>query len=474
MAVRVAGKPLGAGGLSCSPMRILLWHGYLLRGSGSNIYKANVVRAWRALGHDVLLLCQERNVEGLDFVDGHGDFAPDNSSFDVSTTGNERGTGSVTLVRPAIGSLLPVYVYDEYEGFTAKRYVDLTEDELQRYVDANVAAMKTGIERLRPEAIFTSHEVMGPYIALRAGEPYVAQLHGSALEYAVKEQERYLPYAIEGLNGAAAVTGGSEYMIEAASAVVPGWRDRAEVVNPGCDVDLFRPLPARANDPPIVGYVGKFIVQKGVHNLLAALPLIATEPVRAVIVGFGDLDDDLRALWDAVQRGDSAGVARVARDAYKGPLEHVLDLSASGVLVDDYFERARNVALEFTGRLDHGPLSRVLPSFDVLVVPSVLPEAFGMVAAEAAACGVLPVVPGHSGIGEAGTALERALDHPGLLVYPPGRPIEGIAARVSAILDLGQDERASLAARAVALAHERWAWSKVAASLLEVAANAAR
>jgi glycosyltransferase involved in cell wall biosynthesis len=455
-------------------MRILLWHGYLLRGSGSNIYKANVVRAWRALGHDVLLLCQERTVEGLDFIDGHGDFALDNSAFDMSPTGNERGIGSVTLARPAIGSVLPVYVYDEYEGFTAKRYVDLTEDELHRYVDANVAAMKTAIERFRPEAIFTSHEVMGPYIALRAGAPYVAQLHGSALEYAVKEQKRYVPYANEGLNGAAAVIGGSEYMIDAASAVVPGWRDRAFVVNPGCDVELFRPTPARANDPPIVGYVGKFIVQKGVHNLLAALPLIATDPIRAVIVGFGDLDADLKALWAAVQRGDAAGVERVARDAYKGPLEHVLELTASGALADDYFERARNIALEFTGRLDHGPLSLVLPSFDVLVVPSILPEAFGMVAAEAAACGVLPIVPGHSGIGEVGAALEKVLDRPGLLVYPPGAPIEGIAARVSAVLDLGRDERASLAGRAVALAHERWAWSTVATSLLEVAANPAR
>lgn len=455
-------------------MRVLLWHGYLLRGSGSNIYKANVVRAWRALRHDVLLLCQERSVEGLDFIDGHGDFAPDNSSFEVSPTGAVRGPGSVTLVRPAIGSLLPVYVYDEYEGFTAKRYVDLTDDELQRYVHANVTAMETAIELFRPEAIFTSHEVMGPYIALRAGSSYVAQLHGSALEYAVKEQERYLPYAIEGLNGAAAVTGGSEYMIEAAGAIVPGWRGRAFVVNPGCDVELFRPPPARANDPPIVGYVGKFIVQKGVHNLLAALPLIATDSLRAVIVGFGDLDADLRALWDAVQRADAAGIERVARDAYKGPLEHVLDLAASGVLVDDYFARARNVALEFTGRLDHGPLSLVLPSFDVLVVPSILPEAFGMVAAEAAACGVLPIVPGHSGIGEVGLALEEALDRPGLLVYPPAEPIEGIAARVSAVLDLPPGERASLAAGAVALAHERWAWSTVATGLLEVAAHPSR
>ena len=59
-------------------MRILYWHGYLLSGSGSNVVTANVARTWRRAGHDVLLLCQERKPELLDFVDRSGDFARDN------------------------------------------------------------------------------------------------------------------------------------------------------------------------------------------------------------------------------------------------------------------------------------------------------------------------------------------------------------------------------------------------------------
>jgi glycosyltransferase involved in cell wall biosynthesis len=453
-------------------MRVLLWHGYLLRGSGSNIYKANVARAWRAQGHDVVLMCQERSIDELDFIDARGDFAPDNSSFNVTQTGIPAGAGSVTLLRPDIGKVLPVYVYDKYEGFTAKRYVNLTEEELRHYVEANVAAQRSAVRAFRPDAIFTSHEVMGPYIALRAGAPYVAQLHGSALEYAVKEQERYVSYAAEGLAGAVAVTGGSYYMVEAASEVIPGWRERAVVVNPGCDVDLFRPSGTLPNDPPVVGYVGKFITQKGVHNLLCALPMIAKSPLRAVIVGFGELESLLHGLWDALRRGDRAAVERIATGAPKGPLQHVLDMFTSP-LPPDYLEQSGNVDLDFPGRLDHGPLAKLLPSFDVLVVPSILPEAFGMVGAEAAACGVLPVVPGHSGIGEVGAMLEEALARPGLLTYDPRDPIGGIAARVSAILELPHEERAALSEGAVAHARERWAWTRVATDLLRVATTAA-
>ena len=34
-------------------MRILIFHGYLLRGTGSNIYNASLVRALARLGHEV-------------------------------------------------------------------------------------------------------------------------------------------------------------------------------------------------------------------------------------------------------------------------------------------------------------------------------------------------------------------------------------------------------------------------------------
>ena len=43
-------------------MRVLIFHGYMLRGTGSNIYNASLAPALARLGHEVHLLCQDREV----------------------------------------------------------------------------------------------------------------------------------------------------------------------------------------------------------------------------------------------------------------------------------------------------------------------------------------------------------------------------------------------------------------------------
>lgn len=453
-------------------MKILLWHGYLLRGSGSNIYCANTAAAWRAEGHDVLILCQETRLEGLGFVDEGGGFEPGNSSFTVRPTNVPRAPGRVRVVNPAIGEILPVYVYDEYEGFTAKLFVDLSDEELGSYTDRNVAAMVTAIRDFEPDVIITGHEVMGPYIAKRAcertGTTFIAKLHGSALEYAVKLEERYVRYAQEGLSAARRVIGGSHYMVEEASRVVPGWRQNAVVINPGCDIDLFRPVERAAGDPPTVAFVGKLIVSKGVHHLLAALGLTDTPELRAVVVGYGGFEVQLHALWHTLSSGEHEDALALARRGDGRPLEELeAFLSASGDAA--FYRRVSEIPVEFPGRLDHGPLAQVLPTFDVLVVPSVMPESFGMVAAEAAASGVIPIVPGHSGIGEIGAAVESALGRPDFVTFDPKRPIETMAEAIDRVFALSPEERSAAKEAVVDLARSRWSWQRVGASLLAAA-----
>jgi glycosyltransferase involved in cell wall biosynthesis len=455
-------------------MRILLWHGYLLSGSGSNLYTRNLARVWRAKGHDVLLMCQERHAEKYDFIDQHGDMTPDNLGFDLVPADAAPSGGRCRLVRPWIGEILPVYVYDDYEGLTAKRFVDLTDSELEDYTQANVQAMITVIEAHGSEAIITGHEVMGPYIALKAcertGTSYVAKLHGSALEYAVKKQPRYVAYAAEGLGGAKRVIGGSSYMVREASAVVPGWGERAVVVNPGCDVDLFRPVVQTEPAPFTIGYVGKLIVSKGVHNLLAALMFVRDVDLRCLIVGYGGFEQELRNLWDALRSGDLDRARDIANAGDGRPLEDVVRVLEK-LSPEEAAAASARVDLEFTGRLDHGPLARLLPSLDVLLVPSVLAEAFGMVAAEAAACGVLPVVPRHSGISEVGTALEEAIGRPGLLTFDPSDPVTGIVAAIEGLHRLPEVERREIGEKIAAVVRSRWSWETVAGRLLELAAN---
>jgi hypothetical protein len=140
-------------------MRILVFHGYLLRGTGSNIYNANLARALAGLGHDVHLFCQDRSAQ-----------AP----------------AGVTIHVPDIGRVLPVYVADRYEGFDALPFPALDETALGRYLDANVAAVRSVSP---PDMALANHLVMGPVIlarGLKGRAPYAVKVHGSALEYTVR------------------------------------------------------------------------------------------------------------------------------------------------------------------------------------------------------------------------------------------------------------------------------------------------
>ncbi len=259
-------------------------------------------------------------------------------------------------------------------------------------------------------------------------------------------------------------------MIEEASSVVPGWRERAVVVNPGCDVDLFEPADARRPGEPVVGFVGKLIAAKGVHHLLGALGLTAPAGLRAVIVGYGGLEQRLRALAEALTRGDLNRAHALSLIGETGrPLTELLRFLSSERAGVGYRARLTQVPVEFLGRLDHGPLARVLPSFDALVAPSIVPEAFGMVAAEAAACGVPPIVPRHSGIGELGAAVEAELGAPGLLTYDPDDPIAGIAAAIDRVLGVPPARKLEVNEAVASLARRRWSWRGVAERLLELA-----
>ena len=77
-------------------------------------------------------------------------------------------------------------------------------------------------------------------------------------------------------------------------------------------------------------------------------------------------------------------------------------------------------------------------------MPSTFPEAFGMVAAEAAACGALPLSADHSGLAEVTATLAPALPEPlrALLSFEVGpRSVEEIAAKLVRWLTLDAAER---------------------------------
>jgi glycosyltransferase involved in cell wall biosynthesis len=437
-------------------MRVLLFHGYMLRGTGSNIYNVNLARALARLGHEVHLLCQDREVE----IEG------------------------VEIHNPDIHGLLPVYVKDPYEGFEVKAFPELTEAELDRYIDANVAAVRAVAESVGGvDAALASHLVMGPAILARAGiGPFAAKIHGSALEYTVKPHPRFLPYAYEGMAAASGVLVGSGHTAEslwAALPDLPDLEDRTRLGPPGVDIEEFSPAGAR---DPLVAFVGKLIVSKGVDLLIAAWPLVrAAHPgVELQIAGYGEYEDGLRRLLAALDRGDLDDARELARLgwALEGGEEKPLSI-LSAFLADPpsgYLEAARGVAgsIELIGRLEHDQVAALLPRAEALVMPSTFPEAFGMVAVEAAACGALPVSAGHSGMLEVSRQLAAALPpEVGELTSFPveAGAIEAIAARLNGWLALPAEERERSRQTLVGTVGRLWSWEGVARGVLAASAG---
>jgi glycosyltransferase involved in cell wall biosynthesis len=478
-------------------MRILIFHGYLLRGTGSNIYNASLVRALAGLGHEVELVCQERHAEELGLPE------------------------AVRVTVPDIHGLLPVYVADRYEGFRAVPYPELSDDRLGRYLDANVRAVAGLAERTRPDVALANHLVMGPAVLARAlggRVPYAVKVHGSALEYTVRpHRRRFLPYALEGLHGAAGVLVGSRHTAESLWEVVdePWLPPRTRLGPPGVDVHAFRPRePAdaaaglralagrlesgaaagwggeagaaealRALDPArdrIVSFVGKLIVSKGVDLLLAAWPLVVARvpEARLVVVGFGTYRDAVDRIVRALAGADVDALREIAARGREleggppGPLRHLLSfLDGVG---DDWLAAAPEAArrVHLTGRLEHDDLPDLLPACEAQVMPSTFPEAFGMVAAEAAACGAMPLSADHSGMAEVTAALAPALP-PGLrplLSFQVGAgAVERIAANLVAWLSLEEGERLRARAALAAAAGRRFGWESVAEGVIAAA-----
>lgn len=435
-------------------MRVLLFHGYMLRGTGSNIYTANLALALARLGHEVHLVCQERDVR----LEG------------------------VTIHNPDIHGLLPVYVKDPYQGFEVKTFSELTGAELDSYIEANVAAVRAVVDSVgAPDAALAGHLVMGPCILARAGiASFAAKIHGSALEYTVKPDPRFIPYAEEGMRAASCVLVGSRHTAESLWAALPnvsGLREKTRLGPPGVDTQTFRP---RQDPRPqaLVVFVGKFIVSKGVDLLLAAWPMVRAahpEAARLQLAGYGEYEEGLRRLLAALDRGDLEDAREVARLgwALEGGEEKALPI-LSAFLADppaSYVEAAKGVAasVEFIGRLEHDAVAELLPRAEALVMPSTFPEAFGMVAAEAAACGALPVSAGHSGMREVSKELAAALPEEvaRLTSFPVEKgAVEEIAARLNAWLALAEEERQAARETLVVTARRLWSWEGVADGVL--------
>lgn len=213
--------------------------------------------------------------------------------------------------------------------------------------------------------------------------------------------------------------------------------DRLELVAPGVDHAFFSPgdrtgarVALGLDDRPTLLFVGRIQPLKGLVVAVEALARLADRSARLVVVG-GPSGSEGAAEWTRVQ----ALVRRLG-------------------LAD---------RITFVPPQPHHLLSTWYRAADVVLVPS-RSESFGLVALEAAACGV-PVV--AAAVGGLRTLVRH--DETGFLVE--GRDPADFAARVDELL--AHPQRADAMGHAAALEARRYSWSTSAARLRRLYADLA-
>lgn len=353
---------------------------------------------------------------------------------DVFTRAEAADVADVVTVEPGL----------RVHHVTAGRRAEVPKDDLPALVDDfadGVRAVLTDSGMHRVEAIHANYwlsGVAGHRLKHELGLPLVSTFHTLARVKA----ETAGPESDERTRAEAQIIGCSDAILascadEAAQLVRLYDADpaRIELVPPGVEHAFFSPGPrpgARSalglGEHPVLLFVGRIQPLKGVDVAVATLAALdATDAVLVVVGGASGVD----------------GPAEV---------ERVHKLAADLGVAD---------RVRFVEPQPHHLLSTYYRAADVVLVPS-RSESFGLVALEAAACGI-PVV--ASAVG----GLRTLVDHGRTGFLVEGRDPSAFAAYVAEVLD--NPRLASSLGDAASARARRYTWSTSAARLRRLYAD---
>lgn len=229
---------------------ICILHGYLLEGSGSNLWTRAIVESLCRQGETVHLMAQENHPERYPFISEVRRYHMDGRVETVFRQASGM-KGCCVLHKPDIGAVLPVYVWDRYDEFDeVVPMVELDDAAIERYVELNARALRRIVEENDVTAVHANHVVLMPVVAQRVkeqlGTPYSVMPHGSAMEYAVKRDPRLHALASAALAEAGHVFVHGEEMrgrVDAMFPNVPGLAAKFSALHLGVNTDQFRIVP---------------------------------------------------------------------------------------------------------------------------------------------------------------------------------------------------------------------------------------
>lgn len=461
-------------------MSIVVTHGYLLTGTGSNLYVNNLVREYAKVGEDVCLLCQDPDPIDIDFVNEVYQFDEKNEKYILKASKASPFEGKVRVFQPNLNGFLPVYVYDHYDGFEVKEFPNCSDQEVANYLNQNAKALEMVVRDFDIKVVNTNHLVLFPSIATKVKEVldfrHVITVHGSALNFTVKKDKRFENFAKDALLKAEEIVVDSLHADEELKEFLDetglsDLKSKVEIIPAGVDVSSFD-LPTaspqemivdfqKAISKKVVGskgrtadqeqdvlysekdlssividlenlrksydyrnvdqhvvekieklktaefrvmFVGKYLWTKGIYLILFAIPrILKTYPgAQFVFVGFGPFREPAELIVNAISRNKLDQLERILSEKHEvlnGEVGENLPLITALIQenkqeIEDVYSLGIDIRnnITFTGIAAHKELVDLIPAMNSLIAPSVFPEAFGMVAIEAMACGVYPVL----------------------------------------------------------------------------------
>lgn len=479
-------------------MSLVITHGYLLTGTGSNLYVNNLVRELAKVGKEVNLLVQDGDPMAIDFVNEYYEFNPANTEYTLVGEKPSVFPGKVRVFKPNLNGFLPVYVYDHYDGYEVKEFQNCSDQEVENYVTQNKNALELVVKDFNVEVVNTNHLVMFPHIATlvkeTTGVKHLITVHGSALNFTVKKDKRFEEFAKSSLIKADEIIVDSLHADDELKEFLDDvnlseLKEKVEIIPAGVDVTSFS-LPTASPEEMIqdfqdkialkvptskgrtavqtadvlndsnsveqvidavnvlrenydyrnvdqdvvakvetlkdgshrIMFVGKYLWTKGLHLIIFGIPKVLKQFPKAkfVFVGFGPYREPCEVIINALAGNKLDELAAVLSDKnpfFKGEegnvklLEEILlkeKETLSSIITELGFDIRNNIV--FTGIAEHKELVSLLPAMDALIAPSVFPEAFGMVAIEAMACGVYPVLTYQSAFKEISDEVIEAVE----------------------------------------------------------------
>ncbi len=327
------------------------------------------------------------------------------------------------------GEAVQVVRWPAYTGGMETRRVGFPKSIPLHYYQSS---LKQAIERYRPDVLFVEEE---PY-SVSAWQAYFAsrRLSVKRVIYSAQNIMKNYPEPFRSME---------RYVLSRSDMAAVVSREVGEVLQNkgfqgellpfplGVDTMQFRPIPEEGKklreelglgNSFVVGYVGRFVEEKGMHTLMDALPHLAGSRFKLLMVGNGPMLGELRQ----------------AQERYP-ELLYIAD------------------------QVTHRDVHRWMNAMDVLTLPSLtMPnwkEQFGRVIVEAMACGV-PVLGSDSGeipvlIGETG----------GGWTFPEGNT----AAFVQSLWHISgkPDEYKARSSNGYAAVHERFSKRALAKAFVE-------